>query len=116
MKSHSEQEFLKRAKKTLDDSVSELDKETLEQLRFARQQAVQLHANRQPKTRGWDYRIPAAVAATLIVAVLVTTLWGGSNQIPSEFEDLDLLVSNENIEFYENLDFYSWLTEQDSAG
>ena len=35
--------------------------------------------------------------------------------IVSPIEDLDILSSNESLEFFENLEFYQWLEENESS-
>lgn len=58
-----------------------------------------------------DWRLPAAgVAATAVIAALI---WTGRpiTQAPAadEIEDLDLLMAEESLEFFEELEFYEWL-------
>lgn len=58
-----------------------------------------------------DWRLPAAgVAATAVIAALI---WAGrpgtTGLAPDEIEDLDLLMAEESLEFFEELEFYEWL-------
>ena len=116
MKQQTDEEFIKQSKKLLDNSIANLDADTEQHLRLARQQAVHAYEARSASSNFAKYYLSTAIAASLFVAVLITTLWSGSAQMPNELEDIEMLVTNENFEFYENLDFYSWLAEQDNAG
>ena len=64
--------------------------------------------------------LPAGAAAAVLVAVL--TLRPGTGPLPavaeaSEAIDMDILLAEENLELYDDLDFFEWLaTVDDEAG
>lgn len=60
------------------------------------------------------FPIPASMFATACVMVTVVSLFYVSSQPGGELsleEELSLLASADDIELYENLDFYLWLAE-----
>ncbi|RMH08452.1 MAG: hypothetical protein D6704_03000 [Nitrospirae bacterium] len=116
MKHHdAEQTFIELVKQHLNSSVECLDASTVARLQRARQEALLVN----PKRPFWLW--PVSWAATTCTALVVLTLWWGSVFNPVEIgsippvEDIDLLVSTETFDFYEDLDFYGWLAEHDQA-
>ncbi len=109
--------LLKNIKTALDDSCEHLDAGTLSRLRQAREIALD-HAK---KPSLWQsFKIPAAAIATATTACIVAVLYLGTpNEMPqlhSSLNDIEMLISEESPDFYEDLDFYSWLAEEtDSA-
>ena len=109
-------QFLQKVQNTLDQSVDGLDDDTLRALRNARRKAVTT-SERRP---GWLLPVGGlAMAAT--VAAFSVSLWmadpqpGVNPQLPP-LEDLALLGDAESLEFYQDLDFYLWLDDEQDAG
>lgn len=102
-----EQQFIEQAKETLAKSAAELDSETLAGLSRAR-----AHALARPAKKNW-LLWGAAPATGLILAALLIFTWHG--QLPqiekSIVDDLSLLVTEDPLEFYEEIEFYLWLSE-----
>ena len=108
-----EQKFVSFAKQTLDDSIQNLDSQTLLRLQSARKTARS--ANATP--RSWGQ--PAWVAAAASLAIFTIAVWStDSPEITTAlpFEDVDILASADGWELYEDLEFYSWLAEDDQTG
>lgn len=108
-----DQTFLAAAKEALDQSVRTLDARTLTRLRQARRRALEARPRQVPRL------VWAGGFATISVALLAGALWlyrPVSNDTFSGLEDLELLTSVENLEVYEDLEFYGWLAETGSAG
>lgn len=109
--------LLENIKTALDESCEHLDAGTKSRLRQARESALTQAA----KPSFWQtFKMPAAALATATTALLVAFFYLGTpNDIPhlySSFDDIEMLMSDESPDFYEDLDFYSWLAEeQDSA-
>lgn len=103
----------------LDQSVERLDPTTLARLHRARAEAVNVRS-RAAKLRTRVWWVPASVATALIVAALTLWVWSPKEQHDQNrvlpFEDVDLLASAEPFEFYEDLEFYHWLSAEDHAG
>ena len=110
-----EQLLLSAAKSTLDNSVDDLDASTLERLATIRRQAVESATKQQASSIGLpSWLLPVGGLATAAAAVLVTmTLWTiqpDKQDAPvAVLEDINLLTAPEEIEFYQDLEFYEWL-------
>ncbi len=108
-----EQKLLDFAKQTLDHSIQNLDPHTVSQLQSARQTALS-HAS---KPRAWVQPTWALAAACLMIFTIA--LWNTDSPEMTAtlpLEDVDVLASAEGWEFYEDLEFYSWLAEDDQTG
>jgi len=103
---HTDKRLLDNIKATLDTTESQLDPETRRALQQARHTALeQLH-----KPRYWQPIAGLAVAAsvTLLVVGLVT-IQTNDTAVLNQHDDLSLLSAGDDLEFYENLEFYQWL-------
>ncbi|MCI0508002.1 MAG: hypothetical protein L0Z73_18100 [Gammaproteobacteria bacterium] len=116
-----EQLLLSAAKATLEDSVEQIDAQTLARLAAIRQSAVDA-AMRKHSATAWFSRwiLPMGGAATaMAVALVVFTLWvqpPGQDAAPvAVLEDLNILTGSEEIEFYQELEFYEWLAVNEQA-
>jgi len=110
--SDHEQSFLNAIKAELDTSTAEMDSATVARLAQIRQAALSSSSSRP------IWWIPAGAFATLAVAITVFLLWTAT-PVPEPnrvLEELDLLSSVDNIEFYDELDFYQWLSEDAPTG
>ena len=106
--------LMARAKQLLDQSVADLDPATVYRLQRARLAALEA----KPAPGSW--MIWAGGLAMVAVAVLTVTLW--TKQPPPEHhvsplvEDIDLVLSAENVELADDLEFYHWLADVDTTG
>ena len=109
-----EQVFLQKLTSTLDESETQLDADTLRDLRLARHKALEsLHKPR----RFWQPVGLAALAAT--VAIVVVSLQVMQTKTPVTtpgMEDMALLSTGDELDLYENLDFYQWLELEQHNG
>ncbi|MFQ5596757.1 MAG: hypothetical protein ACE5GK_01770 [Nitrospiria bacterium] len=105
------------AKDLLNQAQRELDSVIVSRLRHARQQALDAHADKD-KTRS-PWLIPASGIVLACAGALVFFLWLRTPP-PMDagvgIEDLDLLTADESLEFYQDLEFYAWLSEADREG
>jgi hypothetical protein len=101
--------LVQKIKQTLDQQT--LDVDTSRQLALARQKAL------QPGQPLWrlSYAIPALVMASLVaIAVMI------NQQLPDQspsfaadaIDSLEILSSKDELEMFEDLEFYVWLDEQ----
>ena len=115
----SESEFVEKVRQELDRSVTNLDPGITARLGQSRRKALR----RDGETR-WSWLKPhrllpaAAVAAAMIlVAVLLDLGKPPSSHLISGIEDVEILASGDNPDFFQELDFYHWLAEEmDRAG
>ncbi len=108
--------FLETAKYLLDKNAEEMDSKTRARLREGRYRAIQ-SLQSQKKAVSWQW--PAAgmaVACAAALAFFFLMKDPGTKALVSNVEDIELLASSEPIEFYDDLEFYGWLAEQEGAG
>jgi hypothetical protein len=111
-----EERLMKRTREVLDESVANLDVRTLERLRDARHRAVEA-ADERP---GLLLRLPRWVKvsglATAAAAILVFSLWfttAGHDLTVKNPEDFEIVLAKDQIDLYEDLDFYSWMANDE---
>ena len=114
-----EQVFLDKARNELDRSCDRLDGHTQSRLNSIRHAAIE-HGRRHP---GRALLAPFGGLVTACVLVLVVSVFFQGSETPapsvpdnsSAIEDLDILTSAESLEFFENLEFYQWLEENEAS-
>ena len=91
--------LVNQLKQSLDQQANDLDAATLSQLRQARARALDEMARKQQRFK------PGII-------------WAGDNGIApdmaQQIADVDLLTDDDSIDFYEDLDFYIWLEQQEN--
>jgi hypothetical protein len=114
VKSDPKDEILPAAGKALlDESARDLDADILARLRQARDRAL------AAKPRPFFWLLPAGGLAAACVAVLAVALWWYQPSRPvavQGLEDLEIISSPENLELFDDLEFYGWLAERDRTG
>ena len=109
-----DERFVARAKQVLEQSVDGIDHPTVLKLQRAR-----LAAREAGPARGW-WILRAGGLATASVAALALALWitqpASDSDHASVLEDFDLVMSAENVELAEDLEFYHWLADDDTTG
>ena len=107
-----ETHFLKKVKNVLDEGNRNLDSSHQSKLTQIRNRALESKSKR--RFQDWSF-FPAmqwgAVACALLIGIILLNK-PNTNQSAPGIEDIDLLASSDVIEFYEDLEFYSWLAEE----
>ena len=112
--------FLNNIREELDHSCDSLDGHTQSRLNSIRHAALE-HSRKQS---GNPFLAPFGGLVTACVLVLLVTVYYpqqssvNTPDVPgagSPIEDIDILTSNESLEFFENLEFYQWLEENESS-
>jgi len=101
--------FIKHAAARLDQGEQQLDSTILRQLRLSRDAA--LNAQNQHNT----WAVSAGLVSTAAVVVLTLSLWNMpifQNHASSLLDDIELLSAADDLEFYQELEFYLWLDEK----
>lgn len=109
-----DERFIARAKQVLEQSVGGVNHPTALRLQHARLAAEAAG----PACRWWA--LWAGGLAAVSVAALALVLWT-KQPAPDPhhalvLEDLDLVLSGDNVELAEDLEFYHWLADDDVAG
>lgn len=117
--SDKEARFLEKARLALRASEERLDAATLARLRDARERAVDAAGERAP---GF-FRIPnwmrAGAFATAAAAVILLAVWvdPAKQELPVRSPDeLEIVLYADNMDLYEDMDFYEWLVEAGNGG
>ena len=110
----SDEQFAKEAKALFDASVDELDAATLSSLNQGRHRA--LEEARSPRGALLRWAPAAGIAAAVLIGVMVT-LPGPRNAdvMPSVVADLEILLGEDSIEMFEELEFYTVLDVMDEG-
>ena len=111
---HNERQLAERLGEQLRDSEDQLDDLTLVRLAAARRKALSAARKQQVWHRlGWT----AGGFATAAVAVLAIVLWnGGEPPAPELFGDDWEMLAEGDLQLIEELEFYDWLPEEETAG
>ena len=110
-----EQKLIDFAKQTLDHSIKDLDPDTLSRLQSARLSVC----SNASEPHSWTPPAWAVVAACLVVFTISFSVWKtNSPEVTARlpFDEVEILASADGWEFYEDLEFYSWLAEDDQTG
>lgn len=110
-----EQQFIDNVKKALDLGTDHLDAGTQSQLTRMRHRALDAGGRRDTFAQRW-FTLPNAAwaaAAVLVLALAITLKQPGSD--PGAWEDIDILAAEDNLEFYDSLEFYAWLAEEETG-
>lgn len=110
----TDEQLAQQAKKAFDRSVDGLDAATLSRLNRGRQAAL---AELERPNRQWLRWMPATGVAAAVLLVMITLRGPGEiDVINPPVTDLEILLSEESIEMFEELEFYDWLDTQELEG
>ena len=114
----SNDKFIEQTKKKLDESIVNLDSEIKDKLYAARRNAVTQHLKKKAEKGKSKFSIrwlavPSfALTAIIILGVFIQTGLWQSDDFTSE-TDLEIVSTLDNIELYDDLEFYQWLAEEE---
>jgi len=112
-----EELFLEKVQDILDHGTENLGSQTEERLEDIRGQALMAAGEKRSRffpPRRW---VLAGSFAMVTLAAVGLFLWlSPSTETPpaGEIEDLEIITSQERIDFYQNLDFYRWLGSEEN--
>jgi hypothetical protein len=123
----SDEEFLNRIKQRLDNTAEQLDELTLARLGAARRRAVEAGSRCEKFHFGDILALGRTAKVVLVMAGLLlvaSILLIKSIQPPVQehlqalplIEDMELLGAAEALEFYQNMDFYLWVADEQDSG
>jgi hypothetical protein len=105
--------FLVAVRRELDHGCDALDGYTLSRLNRIRHAAME--HKQSPMRSIW---LPAGGFVTACMMVLAVSLnTGQSDPVPvtPALEDLEILTSSENLELFEDYEFYQWLADNETS-
>ncbi len=114
--SDNDERFARKAKSLFDDSVERIDAATLSRLTQSRYKALEQlerSSGRAPRA----FWVPATgLAAALLVAVLILRMPADTIEPLDQplAQDFDILLEEDSLEMFEELEFYSWLELADA--
>ncbi|MDH5179078.1 MAG: DUF3619 family protein [Gammaproteobacteria bacterium] len=109
----NDKQLLQQITQQLDDSVEHLDAATLSRLNQARQQALQ---QGKRKRFGLTPLLAMGSATTAAVVLTVSIVWVPTATNSLAMEDLPMLVAGEELEMFQDLEFYQWLADETRHG
>lgn len=118
MNDANENLMLEKARATFRESVSALDAGTLARLRAARERALQGVRTPVAFWRRPAWSLPLSAAALVLAAVVAGVVWWNLDSQPgvpfatNNGEDMAIVLSNDNLDMYADMDFYRWLQAQ----
>lgn len=108
-----DEKLVSQVSDALDDSVNRIDAETSQRLVAARKQALSSTPRKFSMPKIFT---AAATALSIFIAVIVVNLQFNQSTISEENEAIELAATQDSIELYEELEFYTWLAEEDVTG
>jgi hypothetical protein len=98
----------------LRDSEADIDELTAARLQAARRRALDMAGRRRLSHRlGWS----AGGFATAAVVIMAVMLWNtAETPEPALFDDDWDMLAEGDLQLIEELEFYDWLPEEDTAG
>lgn len=112
-KETQQNELVDLTRKVLDSSIEDMDHETLVRLREARNKAVLVSKTGPSTNRNWWMPL-GGFAVTAALVALSLSLWVVKPDSPmlEHFEDIAVLSDKEDLDLYDDLEFYQWLDDE----
>ena len=108
----SEQKFVAQITEALDASVDRIDAETRQRINAGRQRALEQDKRKPFLVATWNKTMLAA-ALSIFVAVLVVKMQYQAPIEEENIEAMELMAAQDTLDLYEELEFYTWLAEED---
>ena len=109
---NSEQQFVSRVRAALDESSEQLEPGIRSRLNRIRHEAVARQKGRRMRRRGWHLTAGLAATAAAALLVLLLPINRSIEKTPlAAIDDIEILASNDPLEIYEDMEFYSWLSD-----
>ena len=101
-----------QSRQALNASVEEIDAATLSRIRQVRARALEKAG---AKSFNWFGIATGAMATASVMVFAVMILLNNEPAVqPLPAEDIELITSLDELELYEDLEFYQWLAEYES--
>ena len=108
------EEFVSKARDLFDDSVEQLDAATLSQLNQGRHRALAELDTARPLGQWLRWAPAAGIAVVAVVAVMIMNEpMSTVTDEPITASDFEMLLEDDSLELFEDLEFYTWLQSTD---
>lgn len=112
-KNRLDEAIVKESCLALNRRANNLSDETLRELRFAREQALNGLVERGTKPDKVLLGGAGVVIASVAIAVMLLLKPGAESGFPhTELDIFELAVASEELDLYENIEFYQWLDHE----
>lgn len=118
MHQNPESAFLHKARAVFAESLDRLDTRVLARLHEDRARAVAAATRHRAPWRPRTWLLPSGTAAAVLVAIVCGILWWNHTPQPGvpfatgNNEDMAIVLGNDNLDMYADMDFYRWLQTQ----
>lgn len=104
-----DKDFIYEIKSHMDRSLDEIDPAISSGIRAARYQALE---QGQKRWISWGLPITGLASAAAVIVIALGLFKSPDLSIrPDQLEIVEILTSKEQLDLYENLEFYAWLAE-----
>jgi len=110
--------LLEQSQARLEESIANIDSDVKDKLYMARRKAIAQYCNNQQEnaiSKRLKKLLPitsVALTASIVLAIFIQAGLWQSKDITID-NDLELVSTLDNIELYDDLEFYQWLAEED---
>lgn len=113
MSKHEQDELNTNIRQALDESVESLDANTLSKIRQIRAQAIDRVVDKADAPHvNWLGVMSGGLATACVMVFVVMVLLNTSVSMQTvPVDDLELISSSDNLELFEDLEFYEWLDD-----
>ena len=111
----AENALAEQAKQLFDESVERMDGQKLSQLNRARQTALAQVKPRKPTIVQWGPLTGLAAATAAAVVFWPPQPKTDHFAIPPTASDMEMLLTEESLEMFADLEFYSWIELEEEA-
>lgn len=108
----TDQQFINAAKSGFDNSVEQLDAETLSRLNTIKNIALD---SGKKKHRQWILYPAGAFVTACLAVIIFSVVQPDTSTTPIKAEDIEILSASEGFDLYEDLEFYQWLEEYETS-
>ena len=105
--------FRQQVRDSLQQAEASLSPRVTQALQKARNKAVKAAEHKVVHRQAWAW---AGGFASIVFAVLIGIQLGNQGLQESMLEDMAMLAAEEELELYQDLEFYDWLSESEPHG
>ncbi len=108
----TDQQFTDEVKSVFDQSIEQVDAETVSRLNNIRNIALDTATG---KSRHWIFYPAGAFAAASLAIIIFNVIQHDVSTSTIKAEDIEIISAADGLDFYENLEFYWWLEDYETS-